>query len=618
MTAKLSALSPLPAITPKPLIAAAEQGSTDPVGAMFAAVLATMPAAPGTPLPVSGKVMPTGGTTPPDQLADNGLTGEIAPKAADSAIVAGTALTKTVAAQPAKGKAMAGAGAPRPDHAADDDERASETTANGALDTTVTNAPPANSITPATVAILPTSALQPPPVRPIATDQTPSSRTAPALAASPKLAAATSAAAPEPQAPRTEALTLAGRYGPSRAPGERPASITPVTASGTGDLAGPATVDRRAAVGTAPAAAPFETLAAPTMTPAGTSAVARALETDAAVTIALPSPTGSNAVPDAVISANPELRSGAPASLGDAPRPGIANRTSVTDNATGTNAPMASTTRKPETSQPSTAPASQAKTSTVAPQTPSAAPPIPVAARVEAALDQPKPALTPPASQPAMSVAVPVALPAKPATRAASPESSSQSDRGSPVLQGVHTMAQAAFAHDLQPTMSAHDAGATQQAPTPSPAAAQAQSAPTDLGTLVDRLIAARQASQTSQVTAHVAHADFGRIDLSFATDAAGLTVGMRSHDPDFAPSVQAAASIAPPQAVSDPRGTQDLPQQQSAATSSGGSQGFARDQGRAGSGQTGREPAHSGGSDARTPRGSASDRPEDPRGVYA
>jgi hypothetical protein len=99
------------------------------------------------------------------------------------------------------------------------------------------------------------------------------------------------------------------------------------------------------------------------------------------------------------------------------------------------------------------------------------------------------------------------------------------------------------------------------------------QPAQTDLGSLVDRLIAARDVSGSTRVGASIAHADFGRIDLSFAPDGSGMTVGMHSRDPDFAPSVQAAASLAPSPAPTDSNSGQSTSGQ--AASNPAGSSGM-------------------------------------------
>ena len=77
-------------------------------------------------------------------------------------------------------------------------------------------------------------------------------------------------------------------------------------------------------------------------------------------------------------------------------------------------------------------------------------------------------------------------------------------------------------------------------------AAAAHSPAPHDFAALVDRLVEARQAAQTtlSSQTVHAAvnHAEFGQVSLQFQQDAAGLSVTLASGDPDLARAVQAAA----------------------------------------------------------------------------
>lgn len=65
-----------------------------------------------------------------------------------------------------------------------------------------------------------------------------------------------------------------------------------------------------------------------------------------------------------------------------------------------------------------------------------------------------------------------------------------------------------------------------------------------DMATLVDRLVEARQAARMAgpqSVTASIQHGDFGRVSLDFRQDNTGLSVGMTSADPAFAPAAQAA-----------------------------------------------------------------------------
>jgi hypothetical protein len=71
---------------------------------------------------------------------------------------------------------------------------------------------------------------------------------------------------------------------------------------------------------------------------------------------------------------------------------------------------------------------------------------------------------------------------------------------------------------------------------------AEAAQRPQDFAQLIDRLVAAREAAAPQAASLSLAHAEFGRIDLTFASDAEGLSVNLSSPDPDFARAVQAAA----------------------------------------------------------------------------
>ena len=72
-----------------------------------------------------------------------------------------------------------------------------------------------------------------------------------------------------------------------------------------------------------------------------------------------------------------------------------------------------------------------------------------------------------------------------------------------------------------------------------------AVSAPQDFGTLVDRLIEARDAAAPVGVDVAVNHAEFGKVSLHFRQEGGGLSVSVASADPDFARAVQAA--VPPP-----------------------------------------------------------------------
>lgn len=82
------------------------------------------------------------------------------------------------------------------------------------------------------------------------------------------------------------------------------------------------------------------------------------------------------------------------------------------------------------------------------------------------------------------------------------------------------------------------------------PAALQptvANPAPHDFALLIDRLVAAREGALPHSATLALAHAEFGQVELRFASDADGLSVAFSSADPDFTRAVQAAAALVPP-----------------------------------------------------------------------
>ena len=95
-------------------------------------------------------------------------------------------------------------------------------------------------------------------------------------------------------------------------------------------------------------------------------------------------------------------------------------------------------------------------------------------------------------------------------------------------------------AHPLA-SLASEAAPAASTAPA-APATAPATERPTDFATLVDRIARARSDNAGAQtVSVTLQHADFGRIDLSFAATGpasgnAGLGVTMHSADPGFAP----------------------------------------------------------------------------------
>ncbi len=69
---------------------------------------------------------------------------------------------------------------------------------------------------------------------------------------------------------------------------------------------------------------------------------------------------------------------------------------------------------------------------------------------------------------------------------------------------------------------------------------------PNDFSALIDRLIAAREAMQPQAVSLAVPHGEFGKVQLHFRHETGGLAVTLRSADPDFARTVQAAAAASP------------------------------------------------------------------------
>ncbi|MCJ2185177.1 hypothetical protein MTR62_21170, partial [Novosphingobium sp. 1949] len=68
---------------------------------------------------------------------------------------------------------------------------------------------------------------------------------------------------------------------------------------------------------------------------------------------------------------------------------------------------------------------------------------------------------------------------------------------------------------------------------------------PQDFATLVSRLHEARENQGGNVVRTALVHAQFGPVSLQFRPDETGMSVSLASADPDFAPSVQAAAASA-------------------------------------------------------------------------
>ena len=106
----------------------------------------------------------------------------------------------------------------------------------------------------------------------------------------------------------------------------------------------------------------------------------------------------------------------------------------------------------------------------------------------------------------------------------------------------------AVVAGDLQPAMTLREVQAQIQSaanPVSASSSPAADAQRCDVATLVDRLVEARAAAQPQNVQGALTHHDFGRIELRFNDDPAGLAVALSSRDPDFAPAVQAAAAAA-------------------------------------------------------------------------
>lgn len=95
-------------------------------------------------------------------------------------------------------------------------------------------------------------------------------------------------------------------------------------------------------------------------------------------------------------------------------------------------------------------------------------------------------------------------------------------------------------------------AAAPANAPVTLPTALQAGH---DFAQMMERLATARESTQPHAATIALAHAEFGPVELRFASDANGLSVAIASADPDFARAVQAA--VPPVQASSDSNATQ-------------------------------------------------------------
>jgi hypothetical protein len=100
-----------------------------------------------------------------------------------------------------------------------------------------------------------------------------------------------------------------------------------------------------------------------------------------------------------------------------------------------------------------------------------------------------------------------------------------------------------------------------------------------DFAALIDRIVAAREAS-AAPVALAVRHAEFGPVTLRFEQGDSGLTVAATSPDPDFARAAAAALPTDRP-AIADsaPRDGGKASAQQETANSNGGGSGHARQQ---------------------------------------
>lgn len=106
--------------------------------------------------------------------------------------------------------------------------------------------------------------------------------------------------------------------------------------------------------------------------------------------------------------------------------------------------------------------------------------------------------------------------------------------------------------------------------PVPSPA-------PQDLAALIDRIVAAREASAAPLAVA-VRHAEFGPVTLRFEQGESGLTVAATCPDPDFARAAAAAMPAErPATAENPPREGGKSPAHSEASTSSGSQSGQSR-----------------------------------------
>lgn len=147
-----------------------------------------------------------------------------------------------------------------------------------------------------------------------------------------------------------------------------------------------------------------------------------------------------------------------------------------------------------------------------------------------------------------------------------------------------------------------------------SPPIAAPADRPLDFTTLLDRLVAAREAVQVQPAALTVAHNEFGPVQLRFRRDERGLEVTLASADPDFARAVAAAPPPVMAAAAGQPAGS---------GTSASGQRGEAALGGHGTAGQhtrsqhadgRDREPA----SQPREPAPRGTGKPARHRGIYA
>ena len=134
---------------------------------------------------------------------------------------------------------------------------------------------------------------------------------------------------------------------------------------------------------------------------------------------------------------------------------------------------------------------------------------------------------------------------AAPARKAAEPAADTRlTDKLAALTETVTDMAAPDIA---QPPLPQHST--TPPALTAAGLAPSSPAQPHDFAALVDRLVEARQAVQSTlsiqTVEASVHHAEFGRVSLNFQQDSNGLTVTFANPDPDLARAVQSVAGSA-------------------------------------------------------------------------